>query len=166
MITIDGLDDTVNLIANVADTSKIQTFLQKLADIGVTVAKVHYQDVPNEYGNIEYPTVSFEVIDNNNVCVVATGVDLLFLEFGTGITYAEPYPTDEGFEPTFKAGDWSDNEELGGKHHWDNPKGWYLPKPYPSGSRTKGIAPSRGMYEAKKAMQNNIERIAKEVFKI
>ena len=166
MITFDGIDDTISLLGNASDTNKIQEFLTRLAEIGVEVAERHYNSVPSEYGNIEYPTVSFEVIDNNNVCVVATGTDVLFLEFGTGITYAEPYPQDEGFEPTFKMGDWSDNEELGGKGHWDNPNGWYLPKPYPSGSRTKGIAPERAMYEAKKEMKKNIERIAKEVFKI
>lgn len=163
MLTIDGLDETINLIESIKfGEEKIHQFLTKLAEIGVSVARYEYAAAPNDWGASQKPEVGFEFIDDQTVCVRASGTDVLFFEFGTGITYQEPYPADEGFDPIFKAGDWSDNESLGGRHHWNDPNGWYLPGRH--GKKTYGIAPVRAMYDAKREMKQQIESIAREVF--
>ena len=165
MLSVDGLDETIELIRGVTVTQeKVRQFLTALADIGVSVAKTEYASAPNDWGKSQIPTVGVEFVNANTVCIRASGTDVLFFEFGTGITYMQEYPADEGFAPTFKAGDWSDNEELGGRHHWDDPKGWYIPGGH--GLHTYGIPPTRAMYDARKKVRQQIEAVAKEVFGI
>ncbi|MBO7712423.1 MAG: hypothetical protein J6S85_02570 [Methanobrevibacter sp.] len=160
-MTTDGLTETLTLLDNIIAPEKIELFLERLAETGIGKAQRIYGVSTSE---AQTPDLSYEFIDNNTVCVKASGEDVLFLEFGTGITYMQEYPTDEGFTPIFYAGDWSDNEELGGKHHWRNPNGWYIPGGH--GKHTYGIAPARAMYEAKKEIKQQIEIIAREVFGI
>ena len=139
-MTVDGLDETLSLLENTSSPEKLNLFLRRLAEIGIGRAQRIYGVTTAE---ANAPDLSYEFIDNNTVCVKASGKDVLFLEFGTGITYMEDYPTDEGFEPIYHAGDWSDNETLGGKHHWNSPYGWWY---YKDGSKsdkrhTMGLPP-------------------------
>lgn len=161
-MTVEGLNETIALLENAISPEKITLFLERLAEIGVFTADKNYHAITES--DITYPTLSYEFTDSNTVCITANGTDVLFLEFGTGITYSVDYPTDEGFNPIFKAGDWSDNEALGGKHHWNDPRGWYIPGGH--GKHTYGILPARAMYEAKKEIKQKIEQTAREVFGI
>lgn len=165
-MTVDGLLETIELLDGIISAEKINLFLTRLAETGIFTASDHYRaaaaTVPES--KVEIPDLSYEFIDANTVCIKASGTDVLFLEFGTGITYREDYPTDEGFNPIFHAGDWSDNEELGGKHHWNDPRGWYIPGGH--GNKTYGILPARAMYDAKKEIKKQLQVIAEEVFGI
>lgn len=167
MITVSGISETIQRLARVQEgrddnSEKLKLVLEKIARLGVSVAWQHYSDVPYD-GNSDFD-VDWQENGDNSVCVIAKGKDILFLEFGTGAKFAQPYPNDEGFEPVFKAGDWSLSPQ--GKGQWNNPKGWYYTDES-SGKKSihsYGSPPARGMYEAKKEMKNNVDRIIREVF--
>lgn len=163
MMTVTGLNETLQMIPNAAGgsediRSKIDDVLERLARLGVEVAWTHYTSGDLD-GNYDFD-VDWQFNGENSVCVIAKGTQVLFLEFGTGAKYAgtNPYGTDMGFNPIFRPGDYSKQH----KNQWDNPKGWY----YYSGQKapTHGIPATRGMYEAKKEMLNEIDSIVREVF--
>lgn len=163
-ITVSGISETLNLVERYNNdqgdmAEKIHLVLEKLARIGVSVAWTTYTASDTD-GN-DYFDVDWYETGENSVCVVARGEQILFLEFGTGARFAQPYPTDEDFKPIFKAGDWSKLHS--GK--WDNPKGWwYTDNSGNTGNHTYGIPPARGMYEAKKEIRNNVDAVIREVF--
>ena len=161
MITVNGLNETIERLSRIdggndGSSEKLRDLVERIARLGVSVAWQHYTNGDLD-GNYDFNVEWLETGDNS-ACVIASGEDVLFLEFGTGALYAQPYPNDEHFEPIFKAGDWSKLH----KRQWDNPKGWY----YYSGQKypTHGIAPKMGMYYAKKEMENNIDLLIREVF--
>lgn len=165
MMTVTGLNETLQRLTEASEgqddnSEKIRLVLMRLADIGIAKANLIYS---RSTSSDRIPVLSYTFTDDYTVCVKADGTDVLFLEFGTGITYMQDYPTDEGFEPIFTAGSWSDNESLGGKHHWNSPYGWWYIK---DGNKyhSYGNPPIRAMYEAKKEMKNQIENVMREVF--
>ena len=89
--------------------------------------------------------------------ITASGTSVLFIEFGTGISYPNDHP--EASRLGIEHGSWSEGPE--GKGHWDDPHGWY----YAHGRRTKGNPANKCMYDAAKEVERNAERIAREVFK-
>ena len=89
--------------------------------------------------------------------VTASGESVLFIEFGTGISYPNDHP--EASRLGIEHGSWSKGPE--GKGHWDDPHGWY----YAHGKRSWGNPANRCMYNAAKEVERNAERIAREVFK-
>ena len=63
--------------------------------------------------------VTFDMMWEGDDTIAIYIAEHMFMEYGTGITYQEPYP-----EPTeYGAGTWSDS--AWGKGHWDDPSGWY-----------------------------------------
>lgn len=89
--------------------------------------------------------------------VTASGESVLFIEFGTGIAYPNDHP--EATSLGIEHGSWSEGPE--GKGHWDDPNGWF----YAHGKRSWGNPANRCMYNAKKEVERNAQKIAREVFK-
>lgn len=83
--------------------------------------------------------------------VTASGNSVLFIEFGSGITYGYGHPQADEFG--YGPGTWD------GKGHWDNEKGWYTP----DGEHTFGNPPSMTMYRAAAQARRDIQKVAKEV---
>lgn len=139
---------------------KQKLFLEKLAQIGIDTATIRFSTA--QYDGTKDVTVQNtpEWENEKTLKVKASGSTILFIEFGSGITYG--YGDDPSYAKQFNygPGTWSDNESKGGKHHWADPKGWY----YTHGKRSLGNPPARAMYDASKEMRNNILIIAKEVF--
>ena len=136
--------------------AKIHTMLERLAAIGVDVAEVQFRTARYD-GNKDIAVSGPVWISDNKLVVTASGSSVLFVEFGSGIQMEEhPLASEFGYGP----GTWSDNEALGGKHHWDDPKGWY----YEHGKKSHGNPPARAMYDAGKEMRKRIIEIAREVF--
>lgn len=168
-ITVTGLTETLKRVEDLNSTErgdmreKIELFLLKLAQIGIGRAQFEYSRATNDV-----PQLSAIQINENTICVRASGKNVLFLEFGTGITYMANYPDDEGFQPIYYAGDWSTSPR--GKGHWNDPKGWWYPAEngYHLGKggyqHTYGNPPVRAMYEAKKEMRDKIDTVIREVF--
>ena len=133
---------------------KARELAERLAALGATVASIRFsRAVYTEKKDVE---VTVEELPNGYK-VKADGESVLFIEFGSGVTYGYGHP--EAGEFGMGPGTYPD-----GKGHWDDPKGWYLPKSA-GGGHTFGNPPAMPMYEARKAIEQELPRIVKEVFR-
>lgn len=129
---------------------KINEVLRRLAEIGATKASLGFSRAV--YTGDNDVSVSVEPIENG-YSIIASGEAVLFIEFGSGVTYGYGHPEPMEYGPgTYP-----------GKGHWDDPNGWYLPKSK-GGEHTYGNPPSAAMYRTGKDLQQEILRIAREVF--
>lgn len=131
--------------------SKCGEMCKRLAEIGVTKAQAYFK-IP--YDGENDVVVDWENRGECEVAVVATGLAVLFLEFGSGILMGSGHKEPMGFGPgTYNPE--SDN--------WKNPDGWIYAHDKP---RSYGNAPSAAMYTSRKEVEMEIERVAREVFKL
>lgn len=132
---------------------KENELVRRLANVGLQKATVLYSSA--QYDGQKDFSVTIEPIDNG-YAVVASGETVAFLEFGAGATYGYGHPQagQFGMGPGTYPSD---------KGHWDNPKGWWIPKEH-GGGHTYGNAPSMAMYEAAKAIHDAVKQVAQEVF--
>lgn len=133
---------------------KAKELAERLAMLGASVASIRFSRAV--YTGMRDANVSVVAIPNG-YAVKADGEFVLFIEFGAGITYGTGHP--EASEFGMGAGTYPD-----GKGHWDDPKGWYLPKDK-GGGHTYGNPPAMPMYEARKAIEQELPRIVMEVFR-
>lgn len=132
---------------------KTAELLDRLTTLGASTASIRFARAT--YTGLKDATVTVEPITKGYV-VKAEGESVLFLEFGSGIRYGGGHP--ENSEYGMGPGTYPD-----GKGHWDDPKGWYLPKDK-GGGHTYGNPPAMAMYEARKSIEQELVRIVKEVF--
>lgn len=132
---------------------KARELAERLASLGATVASIRFSRAV--YTGKKDVDVTVEELPNGYK-VKADGESVLFIEFGSGVTYGYGHP--EAGEFGMGPGTYPD-----GKGHWDDPKGWYLPKSA-GGGHTFGNPPEMPMYEARKAIEQELPRIVKEVF--
>ena len=93
----------------------------------------------------------------NGYRIVADGETALILEFGAGATYGYGHPQADEFG--MGPGTYPD-----GKGHWNDPRGWWIPKAN-GGGHTYGNPPAMPMYRASRQMREDVERVAREVFR-
>ena len=159
-VVIDGLSRK-NINAAIKEVKRYKKWVLekeaelrlRLASLGATVASIQFARAVYSGTN----DVTVRVDNTGSVAVIyAEGSAVAFIEFGTGDRYGHGHPTagEHGFGP----GTWSDGP--GGKGHWDNERGWY----YGSGQHTYGNPPAMAMYQAVLAIQEDITKIAREVF--
>lgn len=132
---------------------KARELAERLASLGATVASIRFSRAV--YTGQKDVDVSVEEMPTGYK-VKADGESVLFIEFGSGVTYGYGHP--EAGEFGMGPGTYPD-----GKGHWDDPKGWYLPKSA-GGGHTFGNPPAMPMYEARKSIEQELPRIVKEVF--
>lgn len=129
---------------------KIDEVIRRLAELGATKASLGFSRAV--YTGDNDVSISVEPTENG-YAIIAAGEAVLFIEFGSGVTYGYGYPVPINYGPgTYP-----------GKGHWDDPNGWYLPKDK-GGTHTYGNPPSAAMYQTGKELQQEILRIAREVF--
>lgn len=133
---------------------KARELAERLAALGATVASIRFSRAV--YTGKKDVEVTVEELPNGYK-VKADGESVLFIEFGSGVTYGYGHP--EAGEFGMGPGTYPD-----GKGHWNDPKGWYLPKSA-GGGHTFGNPPAMPMYEARKAIEQELPRIVKEVFR-
>lgn len=133
---------------------KARELAERLAALGATVASIRFSRAV--YTGKKDVEVTVEELPNGYK-VKADGESVLLIEFGSGVTYGYGHP--EAGEFGMGPGTYPD-----GKGHWDDPKGWYLPKSA-GGGHTFGNPPAMPMYEARKAIEQELPRIVKEVFR-
>ena len=127
----------------------------RLASLGATVASIQFSRAIYNGTN----DVSVRVDDTGSVAVIyAEGESVAFIEFGSGDKHGHGHP--QAGEFGLGPGTWSSNEDLGGKGHWNDPKGWW----YGSGQHSYGNPPAMAMVAARDAMVEEVTRIAREVF--
>ena len=131
--------------------AQIQEFVKRLAELGVSVAKVGFQTA--DYDGDKDVIVKVEQ-NGTTAVIVASGETVGFIEFGTGVKFPEwSGSTSTGYTPP-KHGTY-------GKGRGANPKGWY----FGHSQHTYGNMPAEAMLTARDVMVENITRIAREVWK-
>lgn len=139
--------------------AKAAELAKRLAEIGADNASVGYFLV--KYDGPRDIDVTVEARGENAYAIVASGHPVLVIEFGAGVTYGYGHPNPEVDGKPMGPGTYPD-----AKGHWNDPKGWYLPKSATgkSGVHTYGNPPSAAMYQTAKGLREDLERIAREVF--
>lgn len=124
---------------------------ERLAEYGLTRVEMGYAAAL--YDGDKQVSVTVEKRDENTYAIVASGATVLILEFGAGVTYGYGHPQagEFGYGPT----------TYPGQTHAADPKGWWIP----GGEHTYGNPPSMTMYRTAKELEQEVERIAKEVFR-
>ena len=134
---------------------KKRTFMERLAEFGRNNASFLYPK-----GEI---SVSVVWKDENTIAVRASGEEIAFIEFGTGITYGGGHPKpviyDEGVARQMGKGTFPSD-----KGHWDDPNGWWYPLGNGEYAHTYGNPPTATMYNTARAMERQAQIIIKEVF--
>jgi len=131
---------------------KEQQICERLATIGAIRATMDYASVPLD-GLPKDVTVTVEP-SGDGYKVIAAGSMVLFLEFGAGAKYGYGHPDPRGYGPgTYP-----------GKGHWDDPKGWWIPKEH-GGGHTYGNPPAMGMYNASRDIRESIRQVVEEVLR-
>lgn len=154
-LSVDGIDLLQKELKKYQDWQqrKAKELAERLAMLGASTASIRFSRAV--YTGVKDANVSV-VAAPNGYTVKADGESVLFIEFGSGVTYGSGHP--EAGQYGMGPGTYPD-----GKGHWDDPKGWYLPKEK-GGMHTYGNPPAMPMYEARKAIEQELPRIVREVF--
>ena len=157
---IKGIDDYKKWLEK-----KTQELLQRLADEGLQVASTKFAQAV--YDGTNDVSVSIDERDEHTKAIVATGGAVLFIEFGTGVTYPDDHPD----KPAGILGRGEYGHQLGRLA-----SGWRYPESHGAGSfgeadpdhpgflHTYGNPANMSMYDTVKYLRENLPRIAKEVF--
>ncbi len=140
--------------------SRKRILMEKLAQLGIDTATLLFQTVSYDGQKDAQVSDMPEWVEDNRLRITARGKTVLFLEFGSGAMfgYGHPKAAEMGYGP----GTFSDNEALGGKHHWNDPKGWY----YEHGHKSHGNEPAMAMQTAAEDMRRAVAETAREVFSV
>lgn len=134
---------------------KSDELCKRLAEMGAVKASLNFARAV--YTGPEDHEITVEPRDGG-YAVRASGETVLFVEFGTGLVgYGHPEAHDMG-PGTYP-----------GKGHWNDPKGWYLPKEKQGKDGTKhtyGNPPNMPMYTTVKELEHELARVVREVFEL
>lgn len=144
--------------------SRTQALVQRLAEEGYQIAAAGFQNA--QYDGTNDSTVSIEIRGDNARAIMAVGSAVLFIEFGTGVTYPDNHPEAAkhgmirgGYgQGKGKQATWGYYGEPGtnGRVLKDTPKGQLV--------RTHGNPANMPMYEAVKQIKERLPELVKEVF--
>lgn len=133
--------------------AKIRELCLRLAEMGAVRTSLGYARAV--YAGKKDISVTVEPIECGYT-IKANGESILFVEFGSGITYGYGHPKAKEFG--YGPGTYPPTNPNNPK--WNNPKGWFIP----GGEHTYGNGPSATMYITAKELRAEILRVAREVF--
>lgn len=146
-------------------TQKTGEFLKALADEGMEIATVKFQNA--QYDGTNDVSVSVEERGDTRAAVVAVGGSVLFIEFGTGVRYPDNHP--EAAEHGMVRGEYG--YKLGRLK-----KGWrYVGDPGTNGEvitegkhagevHTYGNPANMSMYLTIRELEDKFEEIARRIY--
>lgn len=134
--------------------NRSKMLLDRLAQLGATNVSLRFSRAV--YSGKKDFSVSVKPF-KNGYKVIVDGESVLFIEFGSGITYGSGHP--EASEHGMGPGTYPD-----GKGHWNDPNGWYIPKEN-GGGHTYGNPPAMAVYQTVKDLERELPNIVKEVFR-
>ena len=175
MIKINGAKEVNAKIKNLKN--KVNLFKIKLLE---TIC-INYSEMAKiwfsiaKYDGLNDTDVIYN-ISNNKASIIAYGTSVLFIEFGTGITYSatvHPLAKSSGFYPST----WSLSEK--GKGYWNSPDGWVFEMPNGGKGgdfvgigengealyRTLGNPPNMILYMVSKQILKDLPKISKQVWR-
>ena len=168
-VTLDEIDELIKGLEEYKQwlSEKCQQFVDRLAQQGLQVASARFQ-VAN-YSGTNDVTVRIEKRGNMYSAVVAEGDAVLFIEFGTGVTYPDGHPDKppevsprgtygyglgkmrDGWRYPIEKGIGNSDAEIDSKHR--------------NMLRTKGNPSNMSMYNSVRELEEEFAVIAREVFK-
>jgi hypothetical protein len=162
-----GIDDFIKGIEEYKKwlKSRSEILLRKLADEGYQIAAAGFQNA--QYDGTNDSAVSVEERGENIRAIVAIGSVVLFIEFGTGITYPDTHP--EAAQNGMVRGGYGQGK--GKQSTW----GYYgepgtngVVRTNPKTGRTvvltHGNPANMPMYEAVKQLRERLPELVREVF--
>lgn len=163
-LSITGIDRVIKELDNYDKwlKSRAAVLLERLADRGYTISSAKFGQAV--YDGTNDVSVNIETRDENCKAVVAVGNSVLFIEFGTGVTYPDNHP--EAAKNGMIRGAY-------GKGHGKQPTWAYVGGPGTNGVQMKGKPyvlthgnpANMAMYDAAKQIREDFEQIAREVFR-
>lgn len=165
-LSVSGIGKLIRAVEDYKDwlENRTQILLDRLAAEGLTVSSAKFAKAV--YDGTNDVSVSVETRDRNVRAVVAVGQSVLFIEFGTGVTYPDNHP--EAAELGMNRG------EYGNGHGKQTSWGYYGDpgtngelREKPNGKIvviTHGNPANMPMYETVKELEQRLEEIAREVF--
>lgn len=149
---LSTIDDALKALRLIEDSlnKKLEELVKRLGELGVEVAKAGFTSAAYSMGPND---ISVDLDTDGKKCTIsASGTAVCFIEFGTGVGATHPYGAEKGYTP----GSWSQ-----GPHG----KGYFPPGWSHNGKYTTGEPAAMAMYDAAKQMREQIQTIAREVFK-
>lgn len=168
-IKVKGLDGLIKKLKAYQKSleEKQHRLLEELVKVGIDVASVKFQTAQYDGDNDVIVNRQPEWVEDNKLFLTARGNAVTFIEFGTGVHYAEQHPKAAALgaiHGTYGQGKGSrdswgyyGNPGTNGKIVKENDKGTVV--------LTHGNPPARAMYDSAKEMRNQVATIAREVFK-
>lgn len=158
----DQIQSLINELNEYADNlkGKCEIFLEMLAQEGIKVVDANYWTGRSDPTTSKSHKCEFQIDDNGNVLtgrLTVTGKDILFIEFGSGITFNRGNSHPKNAEFGYGVGTYP-----GQKHAFDE-DGWYYRKGN-SLYHSFGTEATMPVYKASLEMMEKIEEIAEEVF--
>lgn len=139
-------------------TVKCQLLVRLLSEDGYSVAKSILEQHNFTGQTLSSIRIEDWTSDKIRMAIVVESEAILFLEFGAGIKYAgtvNPKSAELGMGPgTFP-----------GEGHWNDPNGWWYLGDDGEYHHSFGIEAAMPMYNAERAIINDIGKIAKAVFR-
>lgn len=166
ILKAQGITEILNKVKNSQEEldAKCRILLERLSQIGCDVASYGFKNAQYDGDNDVTVSTSWE---GDKMVITARGQAVMFIEFGTGVTYTEEHPKAGemgAIRGNYGQGKGSQNSWAyygsagsNGKVIRESDKGTVI--------STKGNPPARAMYDASKEMRNRISAIAMEVFK-
>ena len=163
-VKVNGLTETLRRIDEYRNNvqRKANELARRLADMGATnvslmFARAIYDGTPDN--NIEV-----EQEEENKFVIKASGTTVMFVEFGTGVYYADDHPLAAEFgliRGSFGKG--HGKQETWAYYGEPGSNGWTTSK-RPGLVFTHGNPANMPMYNTAADLRNEIERVAREVF--
>ena len=144
--------------------SKVQTFVTRLTEQGLSVTNTIIQAIPDETARDIYADVT-PIQGSGNVyraTVYVSGTQVLFIEFSAGIMFGTNQfgvmPNNPSYGSGYGMGTYP------GKGHWDDPRGWWFKDDSDEWVHTYGTKAHAPMYHADQEMRLVLTDVAKAVF--
>lgn len=182
LLNTKDLDKAIEYLQKFEEINKkkLIDIFEKLQEVGIQVAIAKYEEAT--YAGVKDVIISSSGVTENNgkieFTISAEGNATLFIEFGTGIEM--PKAQSEAYE--LVNGEIANHGEYG-KRMGANPQGWWykgeMPENPPLGTEpalkkdgsvipgkihTHGAPATSFMYESRKAIEQKIEEVVKEVY--
>lgn len=135
-------------------SNKTRELTERLATLGAMNVSLEFSRAIAQENDVK---VDVEWISSDTMVIRASGNEVAFIEFGAGIKYGAGHPQNSEFGT-------GPGTYPNGKGHWDNPKGWFYLDENGTLQHTYGNPPNMPMYNTARMLEQEVERIAKEVF--
>jgi hypothetical protein len=151
----DRLPDMANEISLQAVERGKEELERRYETAGIAAVSYSETSMPNPADDVK---INIEETDKGKVKLVATGSEVMFLEFGAGMAHNTPQVERPSYVKNI-----AEYSTLGRKKSLGQFESWSFKDDNGQKQKTEGIPASRGMYHAENVMREEIKKVAKGV---